>query len=109
MRNIIEKHIIEKNHIKEEEIKIYLIEILKGLQELHSMNLNHNDLKPENIFVNKDMEIKISDTGLSKFSKNEIINYMSPEQCRGNNLEKSTDIWALGCILYEMCTLEVKS
>ena len=100
--------------ISQDEIILILLEICKGLKEIHKRNIIHRDLKPENIFIDKDFKIKIGDFGIYKqlnkpkeyaTSFQGTSNYLAPEilNKRYNN---KVDIWALGCIIYELCTLE---
>eukprot|EP01080_Neovahlkampfia_damariscottae_P001742 gene1742-511_t len=72
----------------------------------------HRDLKPENVFLSNDKQsIQIGDFGLTVLeNQNKAIvgtpNYMSPEQYEGKEYDKKTDIWALGCIILDLLTLE---
>ena len=86
------------------------------LKEIHNKNLIHRDLKPDNLFLGKNNSIKIGDFGISKqlnknnkYAKTAIgtDNYMAPELISGKKYNNKVDIWALGCIVYELCTLEV--
>ena len=98
---------------------IYLIvlDICSGIKEIHKKNIIHRDLKPENIFISKDYKIKIGDFGISKklnkteHAKTQNIGtefYMAPELIEGEEqYDNKVDIWALGCIIYELFTLEV--
>ena len=84
-----------------------------------SHNIIHRDLKPENLFVNNQLKIKIGDFGISKqlespleYTQSKNIGtflYMAPEMILENEYNYKVDIWALGCIVYELCTLNTYS
>ena len=106
----------EQTHIllKENVIWNIFLKILIGLSHLHKLKILHRDLKPLNIFLikNKNLDIKIGDFGVAKILKennfaNTLIGtpyYISPELCEELPYNEKSDIWALGCILYELCT-----
>ena len=89
-----------------------ILQIILGLTYLHKYHIVHRDLKPSNIFYDLYWNIKIGDLGIAKFfPDNNLIHscigsplYMSPEIYSGNGYSEITDIWSLGCILYNMIT-----
>ena len=103
----------EKNKLLDEDIiwTIFL-KITIGLATLHKSKILHRDLKSLNIFLTKDLDIKIGDFGVAKiltqtgFAKTIIGTpyYLSPELCDEQPYNDKSDVWALGCILYELCT-----
>eukprot|EP00826_Nyctotherus_ovalis_P042203 TRINITY_DN4317_c0_g2_i2.p1 TRINITY_DN4317_c0_g2~~TRINITY_DN4317_c0_g2_i2.p1 ORF type:complete len:466 (+),score=129.32 TRINITY_DN4317_c0_g2_i2:149-1546(+) len=104
----------QKKKIPEEKIVDYLRGIVKGLKYLHDNEVVHQKLAPENILVDDNNNLKLLDYGIFKIVKNihssgyiDTKNYacMSPEMLKGNKFDESSDIWSLGCIVYELCTL----
>ena len=108
---------IKNNELIEEDILYNIIkQICIGIKEIHNKNIIHRDIKPENIFMNENKDIKIGDFGISKqYNPNKeytntiykigCIEYMSPEmKIKGIYNEKS-DMYSLGCIIYELFTL----
>jgi len=102
----------QKQPLKEDLIWQIFIKITLGLTAIHKMKILHRDLKTLNIFLKKDMEIKIGDLGVAKelnqasFASTIIGTpyYLSPEMCEDKPYNQKSDVWALGCILYELCT-----
>ena len=92
----------------------YIIQICDGLERAHESGVYHRDIKPANIMLTSRGEIKIVDFGLVKLageqSKSDrdktvgTIQYMSPEQIRGEDVDQSSDIWSLGVVFYELLT-----
>jgi eukaryotic-like serine/threonine-protein kinase len=88
------------------------IQIAQGLGKAHSLGVVHRDIKPANIMLLPDGEVKIVDFGLAKLPRDVgltntggvvgTVPYMSPEQLRGDPLDRRTDIWSWGVTLYEM-------
>ena len=91
----------------------YLIQILEGLHYLHENNIIHRDLKSANIFLMKDGTVKIGDLNVSKIAKIGMAYtqtgtpyYASPEIWLDRPYDFKSDVWSLGCILYELCQLK---
>eukprot|EP00948_MAST-09A_sp_MAST-9A-sp1_P001163 g1163.t1 len=100
---------------EEDKLLFWFVQILSALSFIHSKNILHRDLKTGNIFLTKYGIIKLGDFGIAKVlnSTNEFANtvvgtpyYLSPELCHGNAYNQKSDIWALGCVLYELATLK---
>ena len=86
-------------------------QIGEGLDVAHQRGIVHRDLKPSNIKIARDGTTKILDFGLAKSADVEAdglvlgtASYMSPEQARGDLVDKRADIWAFGCVCFEMLT-----
>jgi NIMA (never in mitosis gene a)-related kinase len=84
-----------------------------GLHHIHSLKILHRDIKAENIFLDKDGNAKIGDLGVAKvmtrtvdFAKTLVGTpyYLSPELCENKPYNHKSDVWSLGCVVYEMMT-----
>jgi serine/threonine-protein kinase len=103
------------------------IQVASALAAAHDAGIVHRDIKPENIMLRPDGYVKVLDFGIAKLAEQEVplttprdealslvetnlgsilgtVRYMSPEQACGAQVDKSTDIWSLGVVLYEMVT-----
>ncbi|XP_077826722.1 serine/threonine-protein kinase Nek8 isoform X2 [Macaca mulatta] len=101
--------------LEEETILHFFVQILLALHHVHTHFILHRDLKTQNILLDKHrMVVKIGDFGISKIlsSKSKAYTvvgtpcYISPELCEGKPYNQKSDIWALGCVLYELASLK---
>ncbi|XP_069103120.1 uncharacterized protein [Argopecten irradians] len=101
--------------LEEKSILTMFQQIVAAIRHIHEHNVLHRDLKTANIFLTKEGVVKVGDFGISKMmsSANKGANtvlgtpyYISPEMCEGKPYNDKSDIWALGCILYEMACLQ---
>ena len=101
-----------KTHFTEEEIWSTLIQLLNGLRSLHELNILHRDLKSANVFLFKGGIVKLGDLNVSKvtrkgmgYTQTGTPYYASPEVWKDKPYDSKSDIWSLGCVIYEMCAL----
>ena len=114
LRTYIDKHINDNTLIEENKISDIIRQICIGIKEIHNKKIIHRDLKPENIFISDDYKIKIGDFGISKMLDGTshattgigTWQYIAPKIVRGVKYTNKVDIWSLGCIIYELCTLK---
>ena len=100
-------------YYQEYEILNMIIQIIKGLKSLHDYKIMHRDIKSANIFLFNDNIVKIGDLNVSKILKNNLHNtqtgtpyYASPEIWENKSYDFKSDIWSLGCLIYEICSLK---
>ena len=108
------KERIQRGPLKVEEAVDIAIQVAQGLTKAHGRGIVHRDIKPGNLFITEDDQVKILDFGLAKLAGQVrltrtsttmgTVAYMSPEQTRGEGVDHRTDIWSLGVVLYEMLT-----
>lgn len=121
------REILNRRRPALDEIFEITIQIGNALAAAHEVGIIHRDIKPENIMVLPDGYVKVLDFGLAKLQRAEIpvyenqadaptasvmqteagliigtVNYMSPEQVRGQKIDERADIWAMGAVFYEM-------
>jgi NIMA (never in mitosis gene a)-related kinase len=108
----IQKAIKTGTKIPEDTIWSYLIQIIQGLKYLHDNSIMHRDLKCANVFLIKDGTLKLGDLNVSKIVKMGMVYtqtgtpyYASPEVWGDKPYNYKSDLWSVGCILYELCAL----
>ncbi|GFR67527.1 ribosomal protein S6 kinase, partial [Elysia marginata] len=110
-------HLYQREHFKEEEVRIYIGEITLALETLHKLGIIYRDIKLENILLDSDGHIILTDFGLSKeflptdpthrtYSFCGTIEYMAPEVVKGGQTghDFAVDWWSLGVLTYELLT-----
>ena len=116
LKSFIDKHSKNNLFIKEKILKSIIQQICMGIKEIHNLKLENLDLKPENIFMNDNMDIKLGNFDLSKqinFDKTNTKNksgdnyYIAPELLIKGIYNEKSDIQSLGCIIYELFTLNI--
>ncbi len=113
----LKEYIKEKGALPWQEACDYAIQIAQGLNEAHSKNIIHRDIKPQNIIMTRDKTLKVTDFGIARAAASETtmvgssamgsVHYISPEQARGGYTDARSDIYSLGIVLYEMLTGKV--
>lgn len=107
--------LLRAQRLRNEHVRYFLYQILRGLKYIHSANVLHRDLKPSNILINRSCDLKICDFGLARVADSDHNHagalteyvatrwYRAPEiMLNSSNYSKSMDLWSVGCILAEM-------
>jgi len=88
-----------------------IVQVLAGLAHAHQAGIVHRDIKPANIFINTDGSVKIMDFGVARLTTASMTgtgnivgtaDYMSPEQVKGSKVDGRSDLFSVGCMLYEL-------
>lgn len=110
----LKEYIEQQKVINWKEALHFTTQILRALQHAHDKGIVHRDVKPQNIMLLQNGNIKVADFGIARFSRNETrtmtesaigsVHYISPEQARGEITDEKADIYSVGVVLYEMLT-----
>lgn len=108
LKNYIEK----KARLSMKEAISIAIQVSMGIEAAHNNHIIHRDIKPQNIMISKEGKVKIADFGIAKAATSNTItsnvmgsvHYTSPEQARGGFSDERSDIYSLGCTMFEMLT-----
>ncbi|XP_064360961.1 serine/threonine-protein kinase Nek5 isoform X2 [Dromaius novaehollandiae] len=100
----------------EDQILNWFVQIALGLKHIHDRKILHRDVKAQNIFLSNNGKVaKLGDFGIARELNNTMElaytcvgtpYYLSPEICENRPYNNKTDIWSLGCVLYELCALK---
>ena len=112
LNDFIEMQKKSKHLLKEDTIWKFFLKITLGLADIHKLKILHRDLKSLNIFLKQENDVRVGDLGVAKVLNNTFFAktfigtpyYLSPEICEDKPYNDKSDVWALGCILYELCT-----
>ncbi|MGI6550341.1 MAG: Stk1 family PASTA domain-containing Ser/Thr kinase [Syntrophomonadales bacterium] len=110
----LKEYIQETGPLSPDEAVLIALMICDGLTRAHEKGLIHRDIKPHNILLTRDGTAKVADFGIARAANSVTItysgdmvgsvHYVSPEQARGEPVNNTSDIYSLGCVLYEMVT-----
>lgn len=115
---LIRRCVVERCHFEEQFIWRVLYQLSRAIQGCHSykssLSILHRDIKPANVYLDGSGNVKLGDFGLARVLKGDdnfaesVVGtpfYMSPEIIRGTKYNRKSDIWSLGCLIYELCSL----
>ena len=109
----LKKYIEKRGKLPYKEAVSIAIQVANGMDAAHQHNIVHRDIKPQNIIISKEGNVKVTDFGIAKVASSATINtsasmgsvhYISPEQARGGYSDERSDIYSLGITIFEMLT-----
>lgn len=114
LKRVIKRAQTEESYIEESRIWEYMHQLASALSHMHEKRIMHRDLKPANIFVASDGRLILGDLGLGRYLSSQTMEaysrvgtplYMSPEVLKGKGYDWKSDVWSLGCVVYELASL----
>eukprot|EP00730_Choanoeca_flexa_P015687 TRINITY_DN7259_c0_g1_i3.p1 TRINITY_DN7259_c0_g1~~TRINITY_DN7259_c0_g1_i3.p1 ORF type:complete len:574 (+),score=87.91 TRINITY_DN7259_c0_g1_i3:137-1858(+) len=120
LATLLDERSASKRHLPEEQLMVWMTQILQALAYIHRRGMIHRDVKSANIFLMRSGVVKLGDMGCARVLEDNASRidmrtcaspcgtplYQAPEQTKGTAYTQKVDIWALGCVLYEACTLK---
>ena len=110
----LKEYVNQQGTVDPREAIYFVTQILRALQHAHDKGIVHRDIKPQNIMLQSDGTIKVTDFGIARFSRSETrtmtdgaigsVHYISPEQAKGSVTDAKTDLYSVGVMMYEMLT-----
>ncbi|MEG1291008.1 MAG: Stk1 family PASTA domain-containing Ser/Thr kinase, partial [Lachnospiraceae bacterium] len=105
-------YIEKKGQLSFKEAVSIAIQVGRGIETAHNKNIIHRDIKPQNIIISTEGKVKVTDFGIARAASSNTINsdvmgsvhYASPEQARNGFVDRKSDIYSLGIVMYEMVT-----
>ena len=114
LTNLIKQQKSSEAYFDQETVLWFFYQLTSAVQYIHEIGIMHRDIKTLNIFLMQSGVLKLGDFGIAKILDSQVSMaetqvgtplYMSPEIIEGKKYSNKSDIWALGCVIYELCTL----
>ncbi|GMI19302.1 hypothetical protein TeGR_g4223 [Tetraparma gracilis] len=115
LKGLIGKQRSERQYLLEKDVWSYFCQCAEAIRHMHHNRIIHRDIKPSNVLLMGDGRLKLGDLGLGRYLGSDSVLafsqvgtplYMSPEVLRGDGHDFASDVWSLGCLLYEITMLK---